>query len=317
VCILTVLVKRSDEIFLFHLYFDSSYTKKFHTGINKGKLNRKTTFMLDDEQFRQILAHFDLSWKGYRKIRKGIKKRLTKHMRSLGLHAVRDYLVTAHRNPMLMDEIRRLLLVSISRFFRDRKVWNDLRQFAFPLLAESASVVQVWSAGCASGEEPYSFSMLWHGFCGTMPTSPEIYIQGTDSNAHMIERARSGLYHRSSLREVDRATLETYFEPTRQEDTLAIVQHIKHSVRFRLRDFIRDDPPGDEFHLIFLRNNLLTYYSGECRDAAFNKILKSLRFGGFLLIGMHEEIPSECCTLIPSAYNSRILIKKSNRRFEA
>ncbi len=238
-------------------------------------------------------------------------------MQSLGLDTAHEYLMTANRNPILMDEIRRLLTVSISRFFRDRKMWNDLRCFVLPLLVENESVVRVWSAGCASGEEPYSFSMLWHGFCGTMPTSPEIYIQGTDSNAHMIERARSGLYYRSSLREVDRATLETYFEPTRQEDTLAIVQHIKHSVRFRLRDFIRDDPPGDEFHLIFLRNNLLTYYSGECRDAAFNKIVKSLRLGGFLLIGMHEEIPAECCTLISSAYNSRILIKKSHHHFEA
>lgn len=273
--------------------------------------------MLDDEQFRQILAHFDLSWKGYRKIRKGVKKRLTKHMRSLGLDTAQEYLMAANRNPMLMDEIRRLLTVSISRFFRDRKMWNDLRRFVLPLRVENDSVVQAWSAGCASGEEPYSFSMLWHSFCETMPTSPEIHIQGTDSNAHMIERARSGLYHRSSLRDVDTPTLENYFRPTRQKDTLAIVQKIKQSVRFRLHDFTRDDPPGNEFHLIFLRNNLLTYYSGECRDAAFNKILKSLRFGGFLLIGMHEEIPAECCTLIPSAYNSRILIRKSHHHFEA
>lgn len=271
--------------------------------------------MLDDEQFRQILAHFDLSWKGYRKIRKGVKKRLTKHMHSLGLHTVRDYLVAAHRNPMIMDEIRNLLSVPISRFFRDRKVWNDLRQFVFPLLAESASVVQVWSAGCASGEEPYSFSMLWHGFCETEPTTPEIYIQGTDSNGHMIERARSGLYHKSSLREVDTTTLEAYFTPTRQKETLAVEQHIKQLVCFRVHDFAKDDPPGDEFHVIFLRNNLLTYYSGESRDIVFNKITNSLRSGGFLVIGMHEEIPAECCTLIPSAYNSRILIKKSDRRF--
>lgn len=272
--------------------------------------------MLDDKQFQQILAHFDLSWKGYRKIRKGVKKRLSKHMRSLGLDTAQEYLMMANRDPMLMDEILRLLTVSISRFFRDRKMWNDLRRFVLPLLVENESVVQVWSAGCASGEEPYSFSMLWHGFCGTMPTSPEIYIQGTDSNAHMIERARSGLYHRSSLREVDRATLETYFEPTRQKNTSAIAQHIKQSVRFILHDFIRDDPPADEFHLIFLRNNLLTYYSGECRDAAFNRIVKRLRFGGFLVIGTHEEIPEECRTFVPSTYNRCILVKARDCGFD-
>ncbi|AFM26634.1 CheR family methyltransferase [Desulfomonile tiedjei] len=273
--------------------------------------------MIDDEQFQQILAHFDLSWKGYRKIRKGVKKRLTKHMHSLGLDTAQEYLITANRNPMLMDEIRRLLTVSISRFFRDRQMWDDLRRFVFPLLVENESFVQVWSAGCASGEEPYSFSMLWHGFSRTMPTAPRICIQATDSNAHMIERAQAGLYHRSSLREVDKATLETCFRPTRQEDISAIAPFVRQSVDFRVHDFTRDDPPGDAFHVIFLRNSLLTYYSGESREAAFNKIVKSLRFGGFLVIGTHEEIPAECRTLIPSTYNRCILVKETDCGFDA
>jgi chemotaxis methyl-accepting protein methylase len=109
---------------------------------------------------------------------------------------------------------------------------------------------------------------------------------------------------------VDATTLETYFTPTRQKDTLAVKQHIKQSVSFRVHNFTRDDPPGDEFHLIFLRNNLLTYYSGASRDGALDKIVKSLRFGGFLLIGSHEEMPAEYRTLVPSMYNRCILVKK-------
>ena len=74
---------------------------------------------MHDDQFRIILNHFGLSRDGYRKVRKGVKKRINRHMQYCGCHTVNAYLMKLDQNRSLKGECERLLTVSISRFFRD------------------------------------------------------------------------------------------------------------------------------------------------------------------------------------------------------
>lgn len=90
---------------------------------------------MDDAAFRQLLDYLNLSWEGYRKVRKGVKKRIRRHMRTLGCGTLPAYFRILDREPALRQDCDRLMTVSISRFFRDRELWRALRERLLPNLA--------------------------------------------------------------------------------------------------------------------------------------------------------------------------------------
>jgi len=81
---------------------------------------------MDDKQFRQLLNWFGLSWDGYRKVRKGVKKRIRRHMQQLGCQNMEAYFLSLDKSEELRLQSERLMTVSISRFFRDRHLWKTL-----------------------------------------------------------------------------------------------------------------------------------------------------------------------------------------------
>ena len=117
---------------------------------------------MDDRQFRELLHRFELSWDGYRKVRKGVKKRIRRHMQQLKCQNVRDYFVALEKDKEQRRQCERLMTVSISRFFRDRGLWLMLENEVLPCIIDNnKALVKVWSAGSACGEEVYSFKILW------------------------------------------------------------------------------------------------------------------------------------------------------------
>jgi chemotaxis protein methyltransferase CheR len=109
---------------------------------------------MDDQQFRQLLQHFGLSWRGYHKVRKGVKKRIRRHMHQLGCRNLSTYLLQLAKNEDAKMQCEQIMAVSISRFFRDRKLWEILEKEILPELIEKhRAKIAVWSVGCACGEE--------------------------------------------------------------------------------------------------------------------------------------------------------------------
>lgn len=264
--------------------------------------------MMDDDQFRQILQAFDLSWDGYRKVRKGVKKRLARHMADLGARTISEYLEALDGDPELRNQVQSLLTVTISRFFRDRKLWQDLATGVLPqLVLQAKTCVRVWSAGCACGEEPYSFAIVWDQFARTLECPPKLELIATEREPRALEKAREGVYSRSSLKEVDAQILTQYFH--RDAQSFMVRDFLKKRVTWELQDLIEREPPPGEFQLIFLRNNLLTYCSQNSAHAALERILNSLSSDGFLIIGAHEKIPIELHQIAPSGLNSLIFRK--------
>lgn len=119
--------------------------------------------MLSDDEFKMILDYFNRPWQGYRKVRKGVKKRIRRHMQDLNCSTARDYIsiIAADKDQERITES--CLLVTISRFFRDSRMWEYIEKTILPEFIENVrDQIQVWSAGCACGEEAYSLSILWH-----------------------------------------------------------------------------------------------------------------------------------------------------------
>jgi chemotaxis protein methyltransferase CheR len=265
---------------------------------------------MDDIQFQKLLDYLGYSWAGYRKVRKGVKKRIRRHMQRLGCGDINVYLnILAHRTDS-RQECELLMTVSISRFFRDRPLWEMLEHRWIPdIISKNPMSMTVWSAGCACGEEVYSFKMIWEHLKKRLGSLPPLEVLATDRHPQYIGRAQRGIYNRSSLREVDAATAAAFFERRKGSKQFVIKDELKSSIRWEIRHLLHD-PPDSVFNLIFLRNNILTYCRQKDQIRALEGIIDHLQPAGLLIIGCREVLPFEVGTLVPTAEFPYVFLKK-------
>lgn len=254
---------------------------------------------MDDHQFRQLLHRFGLSWRGYRKVRKGVKKRIRRHMKAFACEDFEAYLLAIDNDKALRAQCEVLMTVSISRFFRDRGFWEICENQILPeIIHRNRERVQVWFAGCACGEEVFSFTMLWDRLQDRFLALPDLKVLATDMNLVYLERAQLGLFSRSSLKEVPPEVRTKYFKLQEETNQYRIAPSLQRGISWRLHNLLHD-PPDQNFDLIFLRNNLLTYYEEALKTPAFQKVVDCLVPGGLLVIGSHEKLPLETNDLLP------------------
>jgi chemotaxis methyl-accepting protein methylase len=248
---------------------------------------------MDDQQFRQLLNFFEFSWSGYRKVRKGVKKRIHRHMSQLGRRNMDDYLAELRRNPEARRASELMMSVSISRFFRDREFWHTLENSLLPELFNiREEKIKVWSAGCACGDEVYSFLIVWDCLQKKSGYLPELDFLATDINPTYLDKARRGVYAASSLKEVNKEHLAIYFYRKKSKKSYTVEASLARDVVWKNHHLL-EDSPGLEFDIIFLRNNVLTYYEDRLKQKAFGNVADSLSPEGLLVIGSHESLPPE------------------------
>ena len=260
---------------------------------------------MDDFQFRQILTVFNRSWSGYRRVRKGVKKRLRREMQQAGCRTIRDFLDRIRNDPAVRSRCESCLSVSISRFFRDPPLWEALQRTHLPSLAagNAESALRAWSAGCGCGEEAYSLRMAWEMSDAGSRTGRDLLVTGTDREPEYLTRCRRGIYPAGSLARVPRHVRAKFFQPAASPNHMSVAARFRKNIRWRAHDLTGDPGPGAAFHLVFLRNNLLTYYQDPERIHAFRRVWSALAENGVLIIGKNESLPE----IPPGAMVSRTL----------
>lgn len=237
-------------------------------------------------------------------------KKVTRHMKLLGCSSVEGYLDKLSKDQMAEEVLLSFLRITISRFFRDRQLWYYLADKILPFLHQQTTKLNIWSAGCSCGEEVYSLCILHHMH---WPDTPSPAILATDASIPCLERARSGIYKKSSLRELDSTLVSTYFSALYHQNAYRIRPFCRQNISWTRHDFL-SPPPGNGFHIIFLRNSLLTYYTPRLQADVLSRILQSLLPGGFVIIGSHENLPNLPFPLIELDKCSMIYQKKIERR---
>jgi chemotaxis methyl-accepting protein methylase len=254
---------------------------------------------MDDDQFKILLDHLGYSWSGYRKVRKGVKKRIRRHMQDLACRDIYAYLDLMAHQAESRHECELLMTVSISRFFRDRQMWQMLESRWLPdVLAGIPPQMNVWSAGCACGEEVYTFKIVWAHMQGYVALLPPLQILASDRNPQHVDRARCGVYNRSSLKEVAAQDRAAFFESRKGAKQFAVKYAYKSGITWEIRDLLTE-LPARRFQIIFLRNNILTYCRQEVQLNALMGISVCLSPRGFLILGCHERLPLETAEFVP------------------
>jgi chemotaxis protein methyltransferase CheR len=151
------------------------------------------------------LPRLGLRWQGYRNVRARVRKKLNERLGELGLPDVAAYREYLEAHPQEWGILDALCRITISRFHRDRCIFDDLRKVVLPELTRRASergadVVRCWSAGCASGEEPYTLRILWELGLPAELARPPLRVVATDIDARLLERAWEGRCRRAASR---------------------------------------------------------------------------------------------------------------------
>ena len=218
------------------------------------------------------LPRLGLRWAGFRKVRRQVCRRISRRIAELDLASVDAYRAYLGANPEEWHVLDALCRITISRFWRDRAVWEALRDEVLPALGSPGSA---WSAGCASGEEPYSLVIA------AARADVEIVVFATDVDPVLLARAERASYSPSSLRELPAEARDRAFEGHRLRAEYArAVTFVEHDVR--------DGAPDGPFDLVLCRNLVFTYFASALEAEVGGHLVRALRPGGALVVGAHE-----------------------------
>lgn len=256
------------------------------------------------------LPRLELRWAGYRKVRRQVCKRLRKRMAELGITDFAAYRSRLAADPTEWRVLDQCSHITISRFFRDRGVFEALRGRVLPDIAARAGREQqaacIWSAGCASGEEPYTLKILWDLEVAVCCPGVPLSIFATDVDRTMLARAREGCFKPTSLHELPSDLFEQAFE--RAGPLFCVKPFHRKGIEFLYQD-LRLQAPAAFFDLILCRYVAFTYFAPALQHQVLGRLVDRLLPGGYLAIDMHERLP-ETPALIPLA-QARQIFKKA------
>lgn len=239
------------------------------------------------------LPQMHMRWQGFRRVRGQVVKRLDRRLKELQLADPPAYRAYLQKHPEEWRVVDGLCRVVVSRFYRDRLVYARLEQDVLPTLAariggEGGSRLRVWSAGCASGEEPYSVAMLWLLLLQARYPTISLEVLATDAEPQLLRRADAACYPHSSVKNLPMSWREQGF--AKEKDRYCLRPAFKAPVRFQLHD-IRGPVLEGPFHLILCRNLVFTYFDQELQLACLENLATALVPEGYLIVSPREQLP--------------------------
>lgn len=205
---------------------------------------------------------------------------------------IEEYNELLTKRPYEITTLFQELLINVTSFFRDEKVYAFVKENIIPNLINltdkdnDTEEIRVWVAGCSTGEEAYSMAMLLHNYLEANNLKLKVKIFATDLDSIAIEKASVGLYPQSISADVPPELLGKYFIP--KEDFFQINRGIRESVVFAQHDLLKD-PPFTNIDMISCRN-LLIYLQPVLQKKVLESFNFSLKNTGSLVLGSSETL---------------------------
>jgi chemotaxis protein methyltransferase CheR len=220
---------------------------------------------------------------------KCLRRRFAVRMRARGLEDFGAYADLLDQDPAEFDRLIDTLTINVTKFFRNRETWDAIEREVVPrLFDDPRSRHLIWSAGCASGEEPYSVSILlreWAAAKGRQTELERFSILGTDIDRASLEAARTGEYTPLSFDETPDGIRERWFS---QGPPHRLSDEARTGVRFQRHDLISDPPIGGQS--LILCRNVIIYFDRSVQEQLFRNFFEALVPGGFLVLGRVETL---------------------------
>ncbi|MGC8820574.1 MAG: CheR family methyltransferase [Fervidobacterium sp.] len=230
---------------------------------------------------KRIKDVMNLDLSGYKPER--VKRRIEMLIRKHNCKSYKEYLDLILKDAKKKDEFLDKLTINVTEFFRNPEKWLELRDKFLPqLLKESGPKFKAWSAGCSSGEEPYTIAMLLE----ELKAPPTVKVLATDIDIGVLTRAQIGEYDERSMGSTPPDYIQKYFIV--KDGKYIVKPNVKARVQFKRHNLLQD-PFDKGFDLITCRN-VVIYFEMEAKEQLYKKFAESLRPGGLLFVGNTERI---------------------------
>lgn len=233
------------------------------------------------EKFMEDLKKkFDLDLSGYK--RPQMERRINTLMRTLGAHNYDGFIQLMLGDRKVFERFIDHLTINVSEFFRNASQWDVLQKSIIPQLLNQSANLKIWSAGCSTGEEPYTVAMiLLENF-----KRSQYSIIATDFDDRVLQKAKDGYYHKKQAAGIPASYLAKYF--TVQSEGYKASEELKRLITFKHHNLLRDPFP-DQCDLIICRN-VVIYFTEDTKSTLYKRFFNALKPNGMLFTGSTEQI---------------------------
>jgi chemotaxis protein methyltransferase CheR len=228
-----------------------------------------------------------------------VEARLRKRLKDLEMNSYSEYCDYIFSRDVDDSEITQMVDVITTNktdFFREPKQFEFLNDTALPELINLDKTginrpLRVWSAGCSSGEEPYTLSIVLNEFANKI-NNYSFGILATDISTRVLEKAKLAIYDEDRVEPVSEELLKKYFlrSKDKQKKLVRLVPEIRNSINFQWLNLMESDFGFRErFDIIFCRN-VIIYFDKPTQDKLIAKLISYIRPGGYLFLGHSESI---------------------------
>src|SRR6185437_14254996 len=234
---------------------------------------------------QELAEQRNFDFRGYKKTT--LERRFRRRMFQLHLADYAQYGDYIRKHPDEINQLLNTILINVTEFFRDPPAWEILRNEIMPSLLKRIKPghsFRAWSAGCASGEEPYSIAILLAEHFGPRIQEYDVKIYATDIDDDALNSARRGEYSLDAIRRVRPEWREKYFHG---KGLLRVNREIRRLVIFG-RSNLGQDAPISHVNLLACRN-VLIYFDSDLQKQILNRIQYAIEPGGILFLGKSES----------------------------
>jgi chemotaxis protein methyltransferase CheR len=251
-------------------------------------------FILDEKEFIKfrdiIFEESGIKLSGSKKAL--VQARLAKRLRALNLPTYSEYYEYLIKNyDKEKDHFLNSITTNKTDFFREDKHFQFLTDEYIPMI-EDQKEIRIWSAGCSTGEEPYTLAIVFMEYFFNKSKKPKIKILATDIDTSVIEVGYTGIYNYDKIKDIEMSLIKKYFYRGSGENdgSFKVKPILKSLISFRQLNLLDDTyPMKKKFDIIFCRN-VIIYFEKETQRVLFNKFNKYLSDEGRLFIGHSENL---------------------------
>jgi len=223
-----------------------------------------------------------------------VYSRIVRRIRKLGMATFDEYIaLVSSGNKGELEEFTNAITTNLTAFFREMHHFEYLKNTLMPALiaqkkASHEHKIRIWSAGCSSGEEPYSIAMT---IADLMPAGWDVKILATDLDTNMVQHSAAGVYDWSRVEMLDKKVIHKWFSKGNgsNADKVRVAQQLKDMITFKPLNLLHTWPMRGPFDLIFCRN-VIIYFDHETKSKLCKRYADILVPGGHLFIGHSESL---------------------------
>lgn len=248
-----------------------------------------------------------LNSKDYR--RTYIERRIEARFFAVGVQDILGYEKILPNRADEWDKLFDTLTINVSEFFRDPTIWEYFSRELLPPLFRLNRKARIWSAGCASGEEPYSIAILLHEAMRLTQQKAVFELVASDVDPLALQRARKAVYASSAMGQVSPQRIKIFF--SKSGDNYEVNPPVRSMVQFHEHNYLTP-PRYGTFDIISCRNSMI-YLKTEAKEKALANFFQALQPGGTLILGATEVLLGEAqrTQFEPVASQPGIFKKKS------